>query len=92
VFDKPEVQAHQQQTVNAIDAKKPPDTRGAAVFVGESFSGIDLFHDATLFAREWPKLLSRARDRDYGRASADAAGEASLRARLKVLLTGASTG
>ena len=91
VFDKPEVQAHQQQTVNAIDGKTPSDTRGAAVFVGESFSGIDLFHDATLFAREWPKLLRAHAIETYGRASADAAGEASLRARLKVLLTGAST-
>ena len=91
VFDKPEVQAHQQQIASAIDTKTPPDTRGAAVFVGESFSGIDLFADATLFAREWPKLLRAHAVETYGRAVTDAVSDASLRARLKVLLAGAAT-
>jgi hypothetical protein len=91
VFDKPEVRAHQQQTARAIDGKMPPDTRGAAVFVGESFSGIDLFADATLFAREWPKLLRAHAIETYDRAPAEAVNDANLRARLKALLAGAAT-
>jgi hypothetical protein len=44
-----------------------PGTLGAAVFVGSRLAGVDLFSDAGLFARQWPKLL-RAHALDAYRA------------------------
>jgi len=68
VFDKPEVQAHQKEVERTIDHKLARDAQGAAVFVGDRLSGIDLFHDADLFAREWPKLLRAHALETYDRA------------------------
>jgi hypothetical protein len=43
--------------VPGVDVHAVPGTLGAAVFVGSRLAGIDLFSDAGLFARQWPKLL-----------------------------------
>src|SRR5262249_15455810 len=35
----------------------PPGVLGAAVFVGPSAAGLDLFQPGPVFGREWPKIL-----------------------------------
>jgi len=90
VFDKPEVQTHQRETLRALEGV-PAESRGAAVFIGESFAGVDLFHDPTLFAREWPKLLRAHAVETYDRPTVTPASEMNLRARLKTLFAIAAT-
>ena len=57
VYEKPEVKEHLKDVERGIDHRAAPGALGAAVFVGQALAGLDLFHDANLFAREWPKLL-----------------------------------
>ena len=66
--DKPEVQAHQKDVEVTIGATIPSGAHGAAVFVADTFAGLDLFQDGSLFAREWPKLLRAGTIEAYGRA------------------------
>ena len=86
VLDKPEVQAHQHDAERAFDRATPADVNGAAVFLGERLSALDLFHDPTLFAREWPKLLRAHAVETYGVIPAGKADEPRLRTRLTDLL------
>src|SRR5262245_39434434 len=50
---------HQEMVVaeRRLDVKAAPDAVGAAVFVGGTLSGLDVFGSPELFARQWPKLL-----------------------------------
>ena len=89
VFDKSEVQAHQQTVERAIAPKAPAGARGAAVFVGDRLLGVDLFHDATLFAREWTKLLRAHALETYERVAATPA-ESGIRSRVAGLLAAAA--
>jgi len=57
IYDKPEVKEHQQEVERTLDHRAVPGAQGAAVFVGSSLAGVDLFQDGGLFARQWPKLL-----------------------------------
>lgn len=57
IYDKPEVKQHQEDVTRAFAATAPAGTHGAAVFAGDALLGLDLFQDASLFARQWPKLL-----------------------------------
>ena len=86
VFDKPDVKAHQEVTERVIDRKMPAGACGAAVFVGESFAGLDLFQDVGLFAREWLKLLRAHAVETYGRPQNVGVSEAALRAEVNDLL------
>jgi hypothetical protein len=85
IYDKPEVKAHQDQVEGAIDARTMPGASGAAVFVGGSFTGLDLFQDASLFTREWPKLLRAHAVEAYGRPVPEV-DERALRARVEEVL------
>jgi hypothetical protein len=67
IHDKPEVAGHQRQVEQTIDHRTAPGAIGAAVFVGETLAGLDLFRDASLFARQWPKLLRAHAIDTYGR-------------------------
>jgi ARG/rhodanese/phosphatase superfamily protein len=86
--DKPEVQAQQKDVEAAIGGKIAPGAQGAALFVGETLAGLDLFQDGSLFAREWSKLLRASTIEAYGRAIADP-DERRLRASLDELVKSA---
>jgi hypothetical protein len=86
IYDKPEVRAHLERTARSFD---PPAALGAAVFVGPSLAGVDIFDAADLFAREWPKLL-RAYALDAYRIAPGAWDETAARARTEGLLRAAA--
>jgi hypothetical protein len=90
VHDKPEVQAHQKDVETAIGGKIAPGAQGAAVFVGESFVGLDLFQDGSLFAREWPKLLRAGTIETYGRRIDGKIDEGRMRGHAEALLKSAA--
>ena len=84
--DKPEVQTHQKDVEAAIGVEIAPSARGAAIFVGDTLAGLDLFQDSSLFAREWPKLLRAGTIEAYGRKIDDTKDEGRLRARVDDLV------
>ena len=86
IYDKAEVKRHQQEVERTIDHHVVAGASGAAVFVGEKFSGIDLFQDPGLFAREWPKLLRAHAIETYGLPLPGKANEPRLRGRVEDLL------
>ena len=69
--DKPEVQAQQKDVEAVIGGAIAPGAQGAAVYVGDTLAGLDLFEDGSLFAREWSKLLRASTIEAYGRKIAD---------------------
>lgn len=86
IYDKPEVKQQQEDTTRALAATAPAGTHGAAVFAADGLVGLDLFQDATLFTRVWPKLL-RAYAIEILNVQAPAAGdEARLRGQVEDLL------
>jgi len=90
IYDKAEVRAHVEATERELPA--PGGTLGAAVFVGDRLTGIDLFHDPALFTRLWPKLLRAHALEAYGPPVRGGGlvgpGEGARRARLRDLLAG----
>jgi len=88
VYDKPEVKAHLERATRSLDGKTAPAAVGAAVFVGPSLAGVDCFHAAGLFEREWPKLLRAYALDAYGAATGW--DEAAARARVEGMLRGAA--
>lgn len=88
IEDKAEVKSHQAAAERAIDVQAARDAQGAAVFIGETLLGLDLFQDAGLFARQWRKLLRAYAVESYGRRP-ERAGEKAARARLESLLRAA---
>lgn len=84
VYESSDVRAHLDRAARHLETPAP-GARGAAVFVGSRLAGVDVFHAASLFAREWPKLL-RAHALDTYRAPAGAWDEAAARHRLDGLL------
>ena len=89
IYDKPEVKAHLEQTTRSFDPTAAPTAVGAAVFVGPDLAGVDAFHSAGLFAREWPKLL-RAYALDAYAVAPGAWDETGGRARTEGLLRAAA--
>jgi hypothetical protein len=83
--DKPEVQAQQKDVEAAIGRKIAPGALGAALFVGDTLAGLDLFQDGALFAREWSKLLRASTIEAYDRQIPNA-DERRLRASLDELV------
>ena len=57
IYENPEVKEHLKDVDRSVIVVPPPGTLGAAVFVGPTLSGLDLFQPGTLFGKEWPKLL-----------------------------------
>jgi len=86
LYDKPEVQAHQAEVERTIDLHSAPGALGAVVFGGDKMGALDLFGDAGLFAREWPKLLRAHAVETYGREPGKDPSEGALRARIQDLL------
>ena len=86
IHDKAEVQAYQKDVEDAMGGSAAPGAQGAAVFVAGTLAGLDLFQDASLFAREWPKLLRANALETFGRSVDDKPDVRRLRARLDDLL------
>jgi hypothetical protein len=89
VYEAPEVKAHLDQATRTLESIPPSGVGGAAVFVGASLAGLDLFHAESLFAREWPKLL-RAYALDGYRVAPTGWDEGAARSRVDGLLRGAA--
>lgn len=70
IYDKPEVKERQREAERAFDHRTAPDAIGAAVFVGSTLSGLDLFEDSGLFGRQWAKLLRAQVLESYGQPPA----------------------
>lgn len=90
IYDKPEIKAHQQEVERTLDIAAVHGARGAAVFVGEQLTGVDLFTDAGLFTRQWPKLLRGHALEAYDRRAEAGADESRLRRSLEGLLRSAA--
>ena len=90
VYEQPAVKEHLAKTEHALDATVPRGALGAAAFVESTLSGLDLFRDSGVFARQWRKLLRAHAVEAYGKPPLTAAPEAKLRAELDALL-GAAT-
>lgn len=86
IQDKPEVKAHQREVERRIDHRAAPGAVGAAVFAGDRFTGLDLFQDPDLFAREWPKLLHAHAVETFGSPRADTPNERKVRLRVLSVL------
>jgi hypothetical protein len=56
VVEQPEVKEHVRRVEEDLD-RPPAGAVGAAVFAGTRLAGLDVFQNASLFARLWPKLL-----------------------------------
>lgn len=90
VYEKQDVKEHLADVEKGVDHRAAPGALGAAVFVGETLAGLDLFFDPGLFSREWPKLL-RAQALDaYGRPPRADADEGRRRARIEEVLAAAA--
>jgi hypothetical protein len=90
IFEKPEVKDHLKELERAGDWTPPVSALGAAVFTGTTAAGIDLFLNAPLFKREWPKLLRAAALESYRQALSPADPQA-LRETVKAVLRRAAT-
>ncbi len=86
IYDKAEVKAHQAEAEAALDQRTASGALGAAVFTSSSFAALDLFQDAGLFAREWPKLLRAHALDTYQRPSLKDTDEQGVRAQVEALL------
>lgn len=90
VYEQPAVRRDLDAAERGLDLRLASGARGAAVFVGGDFGGLDVFRDASLFAREWRKLLRAYAVDVYARPSAPPVPEAAQRAELQRLLAGAA--
>lgn len=89
IYETPEVKEHLRDAERGISATPPGGALGAAVFTGASMAGLDLFQLASLFGREWPKLL-RAYAIETYRQGPQPAEESKLHQSVKDLLESAA--
>jgi hypothetical protein len=90
VYEQPAVKEHLTRAEDALEASVPVGASGAAVFVASTLSGLDLFRDPGLFARQWRKLLRAHAVEAYGKSTPTPVPEAHLRAALDAILRGAA--
>jgi hypothetical protein len=90
VYEQPAVREHLDEAERGLDARVSSGALGAAVFVGPNLSGIDVFRDPSLFAREWRKLLRAYAVEAHTRSSGAPAPEAKQRAEVQRVLTAAT--
>jgi len=91
VYEQPAVRRHLDEVERRLDAPAAAGALGAAVFAGSALSGIDLFRDPDLFAREWRKLLRAHAVDVYGRPAILPVPEDKLRGELARLLGAAAS-
>jgi hypothetical protein len=90
IYEQGEVQRYLAQVERKIDSRSALGALGAAVFVGERLVGVDLFFDAGLFAREWPKLLRAQALEAYELGEPARVDEPRMRARVEEVLRAAA--
>jgi hypothetical protein len=86
LYERPDVKDHLTRVERALDHRPAAGAHGAAVFLGPRFTGLDLFHQPDLFARQWPKLLRAHALEAYRRPDGPEGKEALLRGRVEALL------
>jgi hypothetical protein len=86
IYDDPEVRKRLGEVEQALGSRPAPGALGAAVFVGPRLSGLDLFLDGDLFAREWAKLIRAHALEAYRQPRAEGLDEAGLRDQVVELL------
>jgi hypothetical protein len=69
VVEQPDVKEHVRRVEDDLD-RPPAGALGAAAFAGPRLAGLDVFQNASLFARLWPKLLRAHAVETYRRAPA----------------------
>jgi hypothetical protein len=84
VVEQPEVKKHVRRVEDDLD-RPPAGALGAAAFAGPRLAGLDVFQNASLFARVWPKLLRAHAVETYRHALAPGDG-ADRDARLRGVL------
>jgi hypothetical protein len=89
-LETPAVREQMAAAERGLDVKVAPEAVGAAVFIGGTLSGIDVFGSPALFARQWTKLLRAHAAGAYVTTPSASASEPKLRATLQGLL-GAAT-
>lgn len=89
VYEQPAVRQQLDAAERDLGARIDAGALGAAVFVGTSLTGIDVFRDPGLFTREWPKLLRAHAVEAYGRPAPPQTPEDKLRVELYRLLSAA---
>jgi hypothetical protein len=90
-LEAPAVREEMGAAERVLDVKAAPDAVGAAVFVGGTLSGIDVFGSPGLFARQWTKLLRAHAAGAYVTSPSSTVSEAKLRATLQGLLGAAAS-
>ena len=90
VYEEPAVRRHLDEAERRLDAPAAAGALGAAVFVGAQMTGLDVFREPGLFAREWRKLLRAHAVEAYGRPAILPVPEDKLRAELRGLLAAAA--
>jgi hypothetical protein len=90
IYEDGKIKDHLSEIERVAPLRPSALAHGAAVFVGPSLSGLDLFHAPGLFAREWPKLLRAYAVETYRKMLPMDVSEAKLRAHVEGLLTHAA--
>ena len=90
IYEDRKINDHLSEVERVAPLRPPALAHGAAVFVGPSLSGLDLFHAPGLFAREWPKLLRAYAVETYRKMLPPDVSEAKLRAHVEGLLAQAA--
>ena len=94
IYDDREVQKHLKDVEQALNPGKAVSgtarAHGAAVFAGGALSGLDIFDDPSLFAREWLKLLRAHAVEAYRKPVPREPQDGKLRAQAEALLAQAA--
>lgn len=91
IYDKPEVKARVGEAEARPELHAAPGACGATGFVSGRLAGLDVFDGASLFARQWPKLLRAYAIDAGGGTSAPSLDPEALRARVEALLRAAAS-
>ena len=86
MYEAPEVRRRLDEVERTVDDRAAKGALGAMVVIGDEIAALDAFHDASLFAREWRKLLRAHAAEAYGRVLKIAPEDEALRKRARALL------
>ena len=90
-LEAPAVREHMGAAERVLDVKAAPGAVGAAVFIGGTLSGIDVFGSPGLFARQWTKLLRAHAAGAYVTTPSASVPEHKLRATVQGVLGAAAS-
>jgi len=89
-LQRKEVQEYLEDMERGLEHRAAPGALGAAVFMGPTMLGLDLFFDPGLFDREWPKLLRAQALDGYRQQRQPESDEPGFRARVENILRAAA--